>query len=536
MKKLVYSYIFTFSFCFMLLFYEPLLLYATNINDFWFDFAIMLKPVIILFLLTFIIGCLFFTIIYFINLKFQKDTKLYYIILIGFSICFFATYIQGNYLIGNLPSLDGSSINWNGYLKENIITLVVWLVLIVASILLVKKITLEKSVKITSYISIAICIMLAVSLVSTLITNNAFVKKGAHYTTDKNINNVSENKNFLIFMLDSISEDTFYKIWQNNEEYKDLFDDFTYYTDAMSTYPLTRNSVPFVLTGEWNRNETDFSTYSSNAYNNSPLFKLLEEKKYKINLYESDIVWNGNVDYNIDNLESCEDAKANFINFFKQEVKYALFKYLPYNLKRYSKIEGMSFSSSIIKFDSRNSVAYKNMTENGELSKVDSNIFQFYHIEGGHVPFKVDKNLNEIENGTYEQKVEACITLIRTYLIRLKENNAYDNSVIIIMADHGYDEVSLKRFNPLLMIKGINEKHDVIISDLPVSYVDLQDAYTSLLDNAQSTELFKHREQDKRRYFIFYKYLQENHMVEYTTTEAATDDSKFEQTGNIFDR
>ena len=323
MKKLKYAYFLTFSFCFMLLIYEPLLLYATNINDFWFDFTIMLKPVIILFLLVFIIGSLLFTVIYFINRKFQKDTKLYYIVLIAVSVCFFATYIQGNYLIGNLPALDGSIINWNGHLKENIITLVVWLVLIVASILLVKKITVEKSVKITSYISIAVCGMLAVSLISTLITNNAFVKKEAHYTTDENINNVSENKNFLIFMLDSISEDTFYEVWQSNEEYKDLFDDFTYYTDAMSTYPFTRYSVPFVLTGKWNKNETDFSTYSNNAYNNSPLFKLLEEKKYKINLYESEIVWNGDVNYNIENLKPSKEAQANYLDFFKQEIKYS---------------------------------------------------------------------------------------------------------------------------------------------------------------------------------------------------------------------
>lgn len=37
-RQLKPAYMIWFAFCFMLFIYEPLLMYSTNKNDFWFDF------------------------------------------------------------------------------------------------------------------------------------------------------------------------------------------------------------------------------------------------------------------------------------------------------------------------------------------------------------------------------------------------------------------------------------------------------------------------------------------------------------------
>ena len=154
MKKLIPAYILLFAFCFMFFIYEPITMYATNINDFWFDLGIMLKPVSLIFISVFLIGSLLCTLFYFINHKFSKEVPLYQIVLLCFAICFFATYIQGNYLIGNLPVLDGSTIVWTFYGKENCITGMIWMVLILISIVMVKKVKLEKTGNPISPISI----------------------------------------------------------------------------------------------------------------------------------------------------------------------------------------------------------------------------------------------------------------------------------------------------------------------------------------------------------------------------------------------
>lgn len=88
-------------------------------------------------------------------------------------------------------------------------------------------------------------------------------------------------------------------------------------------------------------------------------------------------------------------------------------------------------------FSYDNEVFY-NAVKNSEMTKTDDKTFKFIHIWGAHVPFVFDKDMNRIEDGTYAQNVEACMTMTDAYLKKLKENGVYDNSVIIVMADHGY--------------------------------------------------------------------------------------------------
>ena len=51
-----------------------------------------------------------------------------------------------------------------------------------------------------------------------------------------------------------------------------------------------------------------------------------------------------------------------------------------------------------------------------EISK--SKVFKFIHLEGGHVPFNYDEELNIIENGTYEQKLTSTLKVINSYIIK----------------------------------------------------------------------------------------------------------------------
>ena len=177
------------------------------------------------------------------------------------------------------------------------------------------------------------------------------------------------------------------------------------------------------------------------------------------------------------------------------------------------------------------------MKNNPELKKVDNNYFSFIHIEGGHVPFDIDENLERIEEGTYSQKIRATIKVIDSYLERLRKSNEYDNSVIIVMADHGYvDGKEGTRANPILYIKGINEHHDMITSDKAISYADLMDAYNDLLDGKKSTELFPNIGSERFRKYIWYRYLEEDHKVEIATNGKAWEYQKEYKTGKEFNR
>lgn len=543
LKDLIAAYILAFAFGFMLFVYEPVFMYASNMDDFWFDFSVMINPTVKIFGLFFMAKAVAITIFYFINRVFDKKILLYKVIILTGSLIFFAAYIQGNWLIKNLPPLNGSEIVWENYGKtENVIIIAAVLIAGVAIFLSAVKFGMNKTIRYTTMVSLAVFAMLSVSLISTIVSSNALKAKNGTVFSMKNFNSISGNKNFLIFLADAVDAGEFSRVLNDNPEYKDIFEDFTYYTDAISVYPYTRDAIPLILSGNLNKNEKEFSDYSSDAYNNSSFFSMLSEKGYDLNLYDHELIWNGDKKYAVSNADSIYNIDIDLKDYAKQELRWVLFKYLPYNLKKYSKINDLNFNKCY--YDWKNSSIYSVMLNNYQLNKEPDNMFQFIHTEGAHEPFRYDKDLNVISGGDYSQETEASITMIKTYIQRLKDNGAYDNSVIIIMADHGYctapvsdlSENILYRYNPVLLIKGYNEKHEFTESDKPVSYLDLTDAYRDLLDEKKSTELFENIDKNVTRKVIYYEYLKEHHMTEYETNGKAGDGKQFRQTGNIFDR
>ena len=185
-------------------------------------------------------------------------------------------------------------------------------------------------------------------------------------------------------------------------------------------------------------------------------------------------------------------------------------------------------------FNPDNKVVYDTLDK---IKVKNKNYFQFLHIDGGHYPWNMNKDFELIENGTYEEKIESSITVIDKYLDRIKESNQYDNSIIIILADHGnngYDPVG--RQNPSLYIKGLNEKHDEMqISNKKASYVDLNDSiYYDLLKGKKSTELLSEIDDNRVRRFIWYK--DYDKMFEQTLDGHAWETDKLKNTGKKYER
>jgi len=470
--------------------------------------------------------------------------------LLGF-ITFFLLYLQGNWLAGNLPPLTGEPIIWENYGEsENFIMTTAMLILIVAAIIGIWRFKLDRTIRYAAVGAGVISVILAVSLIPTVVKNDALKSKDTFSPTMKNFNTVSTNRNFLIFLIDTADSKMCYDVMMSDDDFREMMDDFTYFPDAMSVFPHTRDSIPNILTGTVNHNETDFLNYCSTAYNQSPLFDKLSQNGYEINLYSDSIAWGGKRNYAIANSGSIYDCNLSFSGFMEQELKYIAFKYLPFELKNKSQIETLDFNtckvtnSEYAVYSWGNWDNYGRIKENPVLDKDEKPYFQFIHCEGVHTPFNMDKDLNAIEEGTQDQKIAASLTIIKAYLQRLKDNDAYDNFVIVIMSDHGNiysmedDEqpyLFLGRCNPILFIKGIGERHEMKHSDRPVSYVDLQDAFCELIDGKQSTELFANLEPGRTRTVLWHIWTEEYHMVEYATSGTAREARKFTPTGNVYD-
>ena len=482
---------------FMLMFYEPLNLFVGSIDDFWFDIYAFLPIILLQFLISFLAISLFFIIINIIS------KKLYKFVLVAAFILTFISYIQGNFLIYNLPGLDGSPINFDAYKTDKIISYILWVVVTGASLITLYKIKFEKFEKVIKFITIGVQIMLLVALISLLTKPHVFDKKEIQVATFDNFNDISSNKNFLIFVIDQADSKTFDEQLSTNWDKETMLEDFTYYPDTTSTYLWTILSIPYILTGQYYENDVYFHDYFTEALDNSQLLSELEKNNYTLNIYEDEELLN----YDGDNLDRFDNIKSDaYINkneLVKQEAKYILFKYLPYQLKWRAKADTIDISSTKENngkhlYTELNYVVYDYL-KNYNLNLVDNNYFQFVHIEGAHPPFRYDKDLNFDFDTTYEKNINGSISMLNEYLKRLKAANAFDNSVIIILADHGHGNETIERGNPILYIKGLNEKHDYKVSDKKISFENLNDAYMQLMNGDTTDQLFQNLNNSERR-------------------------------------
>ena len=539
-KELVTPFIMSFLATFMFLIYEPITTYASNVTDYWFGFNALLKANCLLFVIIFLILLSVSIIIYYIS-KLLKMKKIYEIFLIVFSICLSALYIQGNYLSGSLPTLDGAKIYWDKYEMQNIISILMWLVVVIINVIICRKFK-SKYKKIISYEFCTIFIMLFVSfLVTIFASKDLYAEKGKYISTTKNINMLSENKNFLILLVDCVDSREFEKV-VNETDSDYVFDDFTYFPDTMSTYGFTRDSVPYIFSGIWYEAETPYNQYYENAFNNSKLFSMMKRDNYDINVYDEELMISNNKKYDVKNVELV-NSKIDLYSLFKQEVKYDLFKYLPFGLKKYSSIETLNYSKckKLNKNDSEYDIfSWNNIFNYEHWNKIKlqkNNYFHFLHIEGAHFPYDLNKNLEKLTDETnYDDKLGATISMIDTYLTRIKDSGMYDNSVIIILSDHGQNDLNpVGRQNPILYIKGIDEHHKLEVSNKKVSYVDLNESiYKDLLDNKKSFELLENVDNDRIRRYLWYKDYDD--MYEQTLDGHAWETEKLINTGKRYKR
>ena len=126
-----------------------------------------------------------------------------------------------------------------------------------------------------------------------------------------------------------------------------------------------------------------------------------------------------------------------------------------------------------------------------------------------------------------------------TYIEKLKNAGVYDNTVIVVMADHGINTANYLgregRQNPIMLIKGIGENHDYYRNDAPVSHADLQEAFIKLLNGKKAEEAFDWKEGDTRiRTYMLSDSGSWTELTEYKTEEHASITGALYATGQVY--
>jgi hypothetical protein len=337
-----------------------------------------------------------------------------------------------------------------------------------------------------------------------------------------NIFEFSSEKNVLIIILDALSQNVFEDLIHKYPEINKIFKDFTLFTQAISDRPGTVHNISQILTGydsekivtvrQKNHKDirVDLEHYAVQKLNlfctPDTIFSKLNNNGYRSDLYTWAPAnfyyhknWFSNVRNKKDNNEenivrstsgwvsfTLDSGIFDFLDMATLRTCPTYFKPLVYtrlgDLKDwfYAKYTGdVGFRPLEPTFDDM--VFYKALQHNPVSNSNSLKSLKIFHLQGSHPPYKIDDRIKTSKFSNLDKQTIGSLRIIKSLFDQLKKKKCYNNSLIIVMADHGncyslyeenFDQENFTR--PIMMVKRENEVQNTLIVDHD-SYVHIKD-------------------------------------------------------------
>lgn len=457
-----------------------------------------------------------------ISMLTRKIVSLVSVIYIFFSFFF---WIQGNFINYKIGPLDGHQINWANYYTAIWVEIIVWGLLLVISLL--KRNIIYKNLEFLLGLLILLQLGSIISpTIKNLSSNQTTLNNTDLMVDNSNEFNFSKNKNVLIIVLDTFRSDIFEDITNSNPILQKKYKDFIFYQNTISEFPNTYASIPSILTGTSYTNQITTQEYLKKEFKNS-LPTLLKQNNFTVQIFplNSDVLSSyPNVWDNVSNKIS--------LSMLIQSVK----KIYVLSLIRYSPMFAKPFFVNL--FYAEHGISSNNdileLYNNSITTNKKEPVFKFIHLSGVHPNFTVNEKMSvgnfDFTFENYYNQAQANLIAVAQLLDNMKEEEVYDNTLIIILGDHGiqsfteeYSSFALDIEDrtyflhdylphvgyPLLLIKDFyHNQSQITNSNVPLTLSDIPKIVADSL-NIESNyygynPLIEYIPEDRLRKFYFY--------------------------------
>lgn len=348
----------------------------------------------------------------------KKICNIYAAVIFGGAL---AAYVQGNFLNPDFGVLNGRQIQWSQFRVNAIISTVVWIVLIVVP-------------------AVVVCFKL-------------------------------DNDDAQNYVIDRYSEE---------------LKDFTYFDNMIGGGAPTALGVPLMLTGYQYDTTQSLADYRKKAYEEGSLIQDMSDNGYDVKLYTSSEYLNGVNQEAVANTAGGQKYRiSDKVQFFKNIYKMSAFYAFPQIIKQYFWFYGDDFAAcqapknnNIIQYELDDSQLYADFNNNGGITVDAGNkTFTLYHMVGAHAPYEMNEqcvDVGETET-SLDKQIQGVFRYINEYMQQMKDKGVYDNSTVIITADHGGYRLYER---PAVFVKMADTHNDVMqVNSDSVTFKNLYATY-----------------------------------------------------------
>ena len=393
-----------------------------------------------------------------------------------------ALYIQGAFLNPDFGAMDGHAIDWASLRGQMIVSLIVWIV-ILAIPFIIRKFSKSAWRAFVTVIPAALLLMQAVPLGVNLI-NQAKEDSGKteYYISTENMLKLGSEQNIVVFLLDRTTNWIVDEMIESQDaEFMSQFRDFTRYDNCNSVYMHTIPSLAAILTGggdgEWDYRTQSISDFMNQLWGSGKavsFYDMLKENGYEREIYALSNEIAGDLGVTADKFDNIHSG-GNSRLMRKPLVdlaKLTLFRYLPTAFKSsfviYSTDLNGLFRRENVMVDQWD---FANNFNNGELTADLDKTFRFHYLQGSHPPYQINEagqmlaSYDQLDETLKLPQTTGFFKLLDSYIRELKRLGIYDNTMILIIADHGEASPEQPDQQPIFFVKNFNERHDEMITN-----------------------------------------------------------------------
>ncbi|MBP9996388.1 MAG: hypothetical protein KBT19_03830 [Lachnospiraceae bacterium] len=410
------------------------------------------------------------------------------------------SFIQGMFLNGKMSTINGAGQSWSTF--TIVINACIWVVLAITLLLIEYK--LKKGRHIMNMAAIYLSAVQVITLVTVLLTTGVTSKDERALVKD-DMFTLSGNKDVVVLLLDAYDTQMIDEVTKESSDYLSPLKDFTYYNNMSTRYDYTDGQLPLYMTGNDVAIDGDVDEYISKAYENAHFLEDIKNAGYDIRILTDRLYLQPSKDGVVDNFTLDYMCKLDVDKAVSQLSDCIRYKDMPFIFKPHYHYEAYSLTNIIADTD----VYVMGLDYSFEDELLQSGIkldgingdsaFRFYHLYGAHSPYYLTEEATLDYNSTPMAQWKGTLKIAFDYLDALKQAGTYDDTTVIIMADHGFNDAQreaaseygyefTKNSNPIFMVKRAGESNNELqICDKPLKDTDICGTIMKCIDEKNAS-------------------------------------------------
>jgi len=495
-----------------------------------------------------------------------------------FSLC---CYIQALFLNNGLPTTDGRVVDWGRHRMGALVSTVVWVLVFVAVCLVGKKNRkiAHACIGVLAAALIVVQGVAAGSLLHGKLEEHSDNYEGpppasSYHITENGMFSLSPDGNVVVFLLDTFDTQDMIQLLEDEPEFAQRLQGFTWFEDSVGSLCPTRYGAPFLNSGVYPRADESFQHFLSRRYTDSTYLGDIEKSGYSIGIYSDSLGTQGHMSdddqrtvydktINVKPVETPEISYLDEMGTVRIMIKAALYRDMPWLIKPYCYFDTDQVNQSMVAWTEggkdTESVTYvmddarwfQMLKENGltlDDSDQYSGAYRYIHLSGTHEPYTIDENGERVQDdsGNLRDQARGSLRMVCDYLDEMKRLGVYEDATVIITADHGIWKewevgYPLAVQSSLMLAKpsGVSEG-DLTVSDADITAYDVLPTVIQAVGGdagSYGPTLFEQSDGNRDRYYYLTHCVNNYDILveEYLINGFVLDESSWTATGNVWD-